>query len=167
MNLIKKYSNRRLYDTTKSRYIGLDELAETVRGGTDVRVVDAKTNTDLTQVTLAQIIFESKNAARLLPVPLLTQLIRLSDDALAEFLGQYLAAALDLYLQAKQGAQTLSPYMPFASVPFTASSAFARLFGGVAPSAPPAPPPAPPSGEVAALRRELDELKASWRKRRK
>ena len=167
MDLIKKYSNRRLYDTAKSRYISLDELAETVRSGTDVRVVDAKTNADITQVTLAQIIFESKNAARLLPVPLLTQLIRLSEDALAEFLGQYLAAALDLYLQAKQGAQTLSPYMPFASVPFTASSAFARLLGGAGAPAPPPSPPPPPPGEVAALRRELDELKASLRKRRK
>jgi len=157
MELIKKYGNRRLYDTSRSRYISLDELAATVRGGRDVRVVDAKTGADLTQLTLAQIIFESKSAARLLPAQLLTQLIRLSDDALAEFLGQYVGAALDLYLQARQGAQALAPYVPFGGLPFGAPNPFARMWG--------APPP--PAGEVAALRRELDELKASLRKRRK
>jgi polyhydroxyalkanoate synthesis repressor PhaR len=169
MELIKKYSNRRLYDTTRSRYISLDELAETVRSGKDVRVIDAKTEADLTQLTLAQIIFESKSAARLLPPQLLTQLVRLSDDSLAEFLGQYVSAALDLYLQAKQGAQTLAPYIPFGAMPFGAQNPFARLWSTTAPTAPtaaPAPAPAPP-GEVAALRRELDELKAFLRKRRK
>jgi polyhydroxyalkanoate synthesis repressor PhaR len=170
MELIKKYSNRRLYDTTRSRYISLDELAETVRAGKDVRVVDAKTGADLTQLTLAQVIFESKSAARLLPPQLLTQLIRLSDDALAEFLGQYVSAALDLYLQARQGAQSLAPYIPFGAMPFGAQNPFARLWSTPAPAAPPAPAPAPasaPPGEVAALRREMDELKASLRKRRK
>lgn len=170
MELIKKYSNRRLYDTTRSRYISLDELSETVRAGKDVRVVDAKTGADLTQLTLAQVIFESKAAARLLPPQLLTQLIRLSDDALAEFLGQYVSAALDLYLQARQGVQALSPYVPFGSMPFGNQNPFARLWSMPAPVAAPASPPAPspaPPGEVAALRRELDELKASLRKRRK
>jgi polyhydroxyalkanoate synthesis repressor PhaR len=170
MELIKKYSNRRLYDTTRSRYISLDELAETVRAGKDVRVVDAKTEADLTQLTLAQIIFESKSAARLLPPQLLTQLIRLSDGALAEFLGQYVSAALDLYLQAKQGAQALAPYVPFGAMPFGAQNPFARLWSTPAPSAapPPAPAPAPaPPSEVAAIRRELNELKASLRRRRK
>ncbi|HEY3352635.1 MAG TPA: polyhydroxyalkanoate synthesis regulator DNA-binding domain-containing protein [Polyangia bacterium] len=175
MDLIKKYSNRRLYDTVKSRYIALEELAETIRGGTDVRVVDAKTGADLTQITLAQIIFESKNAARLLPVPLLVQLIRLSDNLLAEFMGQYVSAALDLYLQMKQGAQSLAPYLPFGSLPFGPASAFSRFFGAGAAAAPPttaAPAPAPtawpapaaapaPESDVAAMRRELDELKAA------
>jgi len=170
MELIKKYSNRRLYDTTRSRYISLDELAETVRSGKDVRVVDAKTEADLTQLTLAQIIFESKSAARLLPAQLLTQLIRLSDDALADFLGHYVSAAFDLYLQARQGAQALAPFNPFGAMPFGGQNPFARLWSTPAPAAapPPAPAPAPPSqGDVAALRRELDELKASLRKRRK
>ena len=170
MELIKKYSNRRLYDTTRSRYISLDELAETVRSGKDVRVVDAKTEADLTQLTLAQIIFESKSAARLLPAQLLTQLIRLSDDALADFLGHYVSAAFDLYLQARQGAQALAPFNPFGAMPFGGQNPFARLWSTPAPApvppAAPSPPPVP-QGEVAALRRELDELKASLRKRRK
>src|SRR5437016_11516826 len=85
--LVKKYGNRRLYDTDQSKYITLEELAETVRQGKDVRVVDAKTGEDLTTATLAQIIIEWRGAARLLPQALLVQLIRMGDDSLAEFLG--------------------------------------------------------------------------------
>ena len=87
--LVKKYGNRRLYDTEESRYITLEELAGTVRQGKDVHVVDAKTGEDLTTATLAQIIIEGRGAGRLLPPALLVQLIRMGDDALAEFLGQY------------------------------------------------------------------------------
>jgi polyhydroxyalkanoate synthesis repressor PhaR len=177
--IVKKYSNRRLYDTDESRYITLEELTEKIRSGADVRVVDAKTGDDLTQATLTQIILETP-AARLLPVPLLSRLIRMQDDTLGEFFSQYVSAALDLYLQAKQGAQAMTPYFPFASVPFAATNAFARLFtgGGHAPEPPPPPPPArrertrPEATEAArdsdvqALRRELDELKREMRRRR-
>src|SRR6185437_10430720 len=83
--LIKKYGNRRLYDTGESRYITLDELASKIRAGGDVRIVDAQSGEDLTQATLVQVVLEGGNAAKFLPVQLLTQMIRLSDDALAEF----------------------------------------------------------------------------------
>lgn len=126
--VVKKYSNRRLYDTGESRYITLDELAAKIRTGLDVRVIDAKTNGDLTQATLAQIILESRRAARLLPIPLLTQLIRMGDDALAEFFSKYMSFALEFYIQARQGAQAMAPFNPFATVPFAASSALARFF---------------------------------------
>ena len=142
--LIKKYGNRRLYDTAQSRYVTLEELAETIRDGADVRVVDAKTHADLTQATLTQIIIESRNAAGMLPVPLLTQLIRLGDDALAEFLGRYLAGALDMYLQARRGLQAAQVFNPFAMwmpQPFAA------------------PHNEPERDDVADLRRELDELR--------
>ncbi|HWM88521.1 MAG TPA: polyhydroxyalkanoate synthesis regulator DNA-binding domain-containing protein [Kofleriaceae bacterium] len=179
--VIKKYGNRRLYDTEDSRYITLDELADKIRTGTDVRVVDAKSGEDLTQTTLTQIIIEGRSAARLLPVGLLAQLIRLNDDALAEFLGRYVGAALELYLQSRRGAETALPYNPFATLPFAASSALARLFmsplgwaGEPAQPMQPAPmtpPPGPPGRgeetEVAALRRELDELKRSLGRGRK
>lgn len=180
MMVVKKYSNRRLYDTSESRYITLEELAEKIRAGAEVRVADAKTDEDLTQATLAQIILESRGASRLLPVPLLVQLIRMGDDALTEFLGRYLSSALEMYLQVKQGAQAIAPYNPFANLPFAATNALARLFTSVspwgaepAPMAPPPPPSAQPApagasaGDVAALRRELDELKAAMRKKRK
>ncbi|HEY1552488.1 MAG TPA: polyhydroxyalkanoate synthesis regulator DNA-binding domain-containing protein [Kofleriaceae bacterium] len=189
--LIKKYGNRRLYDTGDSRYITLDELAAKVRGGADVRVVDAQNGEDLTQATLVQVVLEAGSAAKFLPVQLLTQMIRLSDDSLAEFFSRYVTSALDLYLQAKRGVQTLSAYNPLTQIPMAASDALARMwmgspfaaaqYGGYAPSyvaPPPHPPPvdvepeptppAPPApsehnGDVAAMRRELDELKQVMR----
>lgn len=166
---IKKYSNRRLYDTDQSRYVTLEELEDTIRNGTDVRVVDAKTGEDLTGPTLTQIIIEGRKAARLLPVPLLLQLIRLGDDALAEFFGRYVTGALELYLSAKRGAQAIAPLNPLATLPFAASDALARMwmatpFGRSADATPP-PEPAPRphdvsrDDDVASLRRELEELK--------
>ncbi len=167
--IVKKYSNRRLYDTSDSRYITLEELAEKVRHGEEVRVVDAKTNEDLTAATLTQILVEGRGAARLLPVPLLIQLVRLGDDALAEFLGQYMRWALEVYLNAKQGSQQFVPYNPLAGAPFGAADALMRLFGGgmVRPEPPSAPPPAAADGEIAELRRDLEELKRTVKKRRR
>jgi polyhydroxyalkanoate synthesis repressor PhaR len=181
--LIKKYGNRRLYDTAESRYITLEELAAIIQAGSEVRVVDAKSGADLTQATLTQIIIESRDAARMLPVPLLTQLIRLGDDALAEFLGFYLSNALEMYMQARRGLQAAAVYNPFAQVPLSATEALARMwmaspFGGGPPPPAAAPSPAashngPPAAEpdradvsgqrneLAELRRELDELKRS------
>lgn len=143
--VVKKYGNRRLYDTELSRYVTLEELEERIREGADVRVVDAKTSDDLTQQTLAQIILESRGASRLLPVPLLTQLIRMKDEALTEFLGQYLGSALELYLVARKRAQAISPYMPLATMPFAATNALARLWMGANQLFTPegAPPPFP------------------------
>jgi polyhydroxyalkanoate synthesis repressor PhaR len=134
--LIKKYGNRRLYDTGDSRYITLEELATKIRMGADVRVVDAQTGDDLTQQTLAQLVLETGNAAKFLPVQLLTQMIRLSDDALAEFFSRYVTGALDLYLQAKRGVQSLQTYNPLAQLPVAAGDALARMWMG-GPFAPP------------------------------
>jgi polyhydroxyalkanoate synthesis repressor PhaR len=173
MMVVKKYSNRRLYDTEDSRYITLDELAEKIRKGADVRVVDAASDEDLTQATLAQIILESRGAGRLLPVPLLTQLIRMGDDALAEFFGRYVSWALETYVQARQGAQQLAAMNPFAPYPFMGGmggNPFGSFFRSEPPPAPPAPSPPPtaaPREDVADLRRELDELRAELRKKRK
>ena len=177
--LIKKYGNRRLYDTGDSRYVTLEELAARIRAGNDLRVVDAQTGEDLTQQTLTQIVLETGNAAKFLPVQLLTQMIRLSDDALAEFFSRYVTGALDLYLQAKRGVQTLAAYNPLTQLPMAAGDALARMWMGSpfmpAYQAPPAPPPAPapvvePEAEaaprnddVAAMRRELEELKQAVR----
>jgi polyhydroxyalkanoate synthesis repressor PhaR len=130
VRLIKKYPNRRLYDTTDSVYITLDELTSRVKGGADVRIVDASTGEDLTQQTLAQMLFDGRGAARFLSVSLLTQLVRLGDDALAEFMGRYVATALELYFQSRRGAQAISPLNPFATLPFAATEALARLLNG-------------------------------------
>jgi polyhydroxyalkanoate synthesis repressor PhaR len=151
VTLIKKYGNRRLYDTGESRYITLEELADKIRGGEDARVVDAKSGADLTQVTFAQIILESRGGAKLLPVGVLARLIRMRDDVLSEFFGRYLSTALEMYLQARRGAQSFFPfpYMnPYMETPMVAEAP-------------------PPRDDVADLRRELDELKKSMRKKKR
>src|SRR5262245_33673608 len=146
--VVKKYSNRRLYDTEDSKYITLDELAQKIRKGRDVRVVDAGSEEDLTQATLTQIILESGRAARLLPVHLLTQLIRMEDDELADFFNRYMAWAMELYAQAKSGARAIAPLNPFATLPFQATSALARWFTGAGQQGY-EPPPPPPTVNVA------------------
>ena len=183
--IVKKYSNRRLYDTVESRYITVDELAQKIRRGIDATVVDAKTNEDLTQATLTQIILESRGGAKLLPVPLLTQLIRMDNEALAEFFSRYMGWALEIYMRARSQAQAISPYVPLATVPFSATNALARMMMGSSPwgngaesSMPqqqhqtPLPPPPPmvthstTSDDVAELRRELEKLKRVVNKKR-
>ena len=96
--LIKKYGNRRLYDTAGSRYVNLDDLAAHIRAGREVRVVDAKTGQDLTRVVLTQIITEdAKDKPTGLPLELLRQLIIASDEVRQEFLMWYLKSAFDTY----------------------------------------------------------------------
>ncbi|HSI06044.1 MAG TPA: polyhydroxyalkanoate synthesis regulator DNA-binding domain-containing protein [Myxococcota bacterium] len=152
--LVKKYNNRRLYDTDASRYIRLDEIAARIRAGADVRVEDAKTGADLTAPTLAQIIFEDQNAARLLPPALLVQLIRMGEEPLADFLGRYVSWAFELYQQTRNGLGSF--YNPFAAP---------RPFPSPAPAPPPVPPAEPPAptaqDELKELRREMAELRRS------
>ncbi len=162
--IVKKYGNRRLYDTDASRYITIGELTDHIQRGAEVTVLDAKTGQDLTQVTLTQVIIEGRRAGHLLPTPLLHQLIRLGDDALAEFLGRYVTAALEMYLQAKQSAQAFAPMNPFASFNPFAGGGFLRAFGD---GKRPPPPAAAPTTDVESLKRELDALKKSLRKRKK
>ena len=164
--LVKKYGNRRLYDTESSRYITLEDLTQRIREGAEVKVVDAKTGADLTQPTLTQIIIEGRGADTLLPAPLLHQLIRLGDDVLADFLGRYVQGALELYLQAKKTSQTLMPFNPFAQLASFMSGG-QGYGGGWSPPPPQPAPAAPPPSDVESLRRELDELKKSLGKRRK
>jgi len=96
--VIKKYSDRRLYDSSASRYVKLDEIARKVRDGIDVKVVDARSGRDLTHLTLSQIVLEAARQRELpLPLQFLQQLVRASDKATHEFLSWYLNSTLDLY----------------------------------------------------------------------
>src|SRR4051794_10832856 len=122
MILVKKYPNRRLYDTQASRYITLDELQALIRRGQDVLVQDASTGVDLTQETLTQIILERGNG-RILPSTLLMRLIRLDDEALGEFLTRYVGWALEVYVNAKDRAKSFLPMNPLATAPFAATDA--------------------------------------------
>ncbi|MBL8957774.1 MAG: hypothetical protein JNK82_43765 [Myxococcaceae bacterium] len=164
--LVKKYGNRRLYDTEASTYITQDELAQRIRKGADVTVVDAKTGADLTQQTLTQLIIEGRGAGAFLPVGLLHQLIRLGDDALAEFFNRYVQLALEMYLQVKSGASSLGAFNPFAALnPF--AGALMRQISPSQPAGAAPPPPPAANNDVENLRRELEELKRSLRPRRK
>ena len=87
----KKYANRRLYDTEQSKYVTLPQLADYIRAGREVIIVDAKSGEDVTAFTLTQIVLEeAKNKNALLPVPLLHLIIRYGDNLMAEFFEKYL-----------------------------------------------------------------------------
>jgi polyhydroxyalkanoate synthesis repressor PhaR len=105
--VIKKYANRRLYDTSGSRYINLEDIAALVRNGKDLQVVDAKTGEDLTRVTLTQIIVEdAKGQPTGLPLELLRQLIVASDRVGQEFIMWYLKSAFDAYQKVQSSVQS-------------------------------------------------------------
>jgi polyhydroxyalkanoate synthesis repressor PhaR len=96
--LIKKYPNRRLYNTSSRTYVNLEDLAALIRRGQDLQVVDAKTGEDLTRVVLTQIIVEdAREAPTGLPLELLRQLIVASDRAGREFMMWYLKSAFEAY----------------------------------------------------------------------
>jgi polyhydroxyalkanoate synthesis repressor PhaR len=96
--VIKKYANRRLYNTETSTYVTLEDLATMVRGDRDFVVYDAKTGDDLTHSVLTQIIVEQENRVggqTLLPVPFLRQLIRFYDDSIGRMVPGYLQFSLE------------------------------------------------------------------------
>ncbi len=100
--IFKKYSNRRLYNTQKSSYVTLKEVADTVRQGEQIEVFDAKTKEDVTSYILTQIILEeAKNKNTLLPTPLLHLIIQYGDNVLIDFFEKYLRQIIDNYLQYK------------------------------------------------------------------
>jgi polyhydroxyalkanoate synthesis repressor PhaR len=101
--LLKKYANRRLYDTEKSRYVTLDQVANMIKEGRQVGVIDAKTKEDVTAFILTQILLEtarSRNA--LLPVPLLHLIIQYGEGVLEEFFDKYLQQTIENYLAYKR-----------------------------------------------------------------
>ena len=103
---IKKYGNRRLYDTAGSRYVNLETIAALIREGKQVQIVDAKTGQDLTRVTLTQIITEdAKDKPTGLPLELLRQLIIASDEVRQEFVMWYLKSAFDTYQKVQDAVQ--------------------------------------------------------------
>src|SRR5438552_16735108 len=94
---IKKYANRRLYNTGTSTYVTLEDLAVMVKAGEDFVVYDAKTNEDITRSVLAQIIFEqeSKEGQSLLPITFLRQLIRFYGDSMQMLVPRYLEVSIE------------------------------------------------------------------------
>jgi polyhydroxyalkanoate synthesis repressor PhaR len=94
--VIKKYANRRLYNTATSTYVTLDDLSAMVKSGTDFLVYDAKTGEDITRSVLTQIIFEEENkGVNLLPINFLRQLIRFYGDSMQAFVPGFLEFSLE------------------------------------------------------------------------
>ncbi|HTR25403.1 MAG TPA: polyhydroxyalkanoate synthesis regulator DNA-binding domain-containing protein [Terriglobales bacterium] len=154
--LIKKYGNRRLYDTAGSRYVNLDDLAALVRQGKDVKVVDAKSGRDLTRVVLTQIITEdAKDKPTGLPLELLRQLIIASDEVRQEFLMWYLKSAFDTYQKVQDAVQHRLTEVHSAIL--SPVDMMRRFLGTVAP---PSPAQNTGEGEVDALRRRVAELES-------
>ncbi len=103
---IKKYANRRLYDTESSAYITLDRLAQMVREGREFEVVDAKSGEDITRQVLTQIIVdEESRGSTMLPLSFLKQLIGLYGNSMQSFVPQYLEAAMDAFQRNRSAAR--------------------------------------------------------------
>jgi len=151
--VIKKYGNRRLYDTSASRYVNLDEIAALIRKGKLVQVVDAKTGEDLTRVTLTQIITEdAKDKPSGLPLELLRQLVVASDQAGQEFITWYLKSAFESYDKVQAAVRNrLSDVQSAIFSPVETIKRFAGERDREGPSG---------EDEVDALRRRVAELEA-------
>ena len=117
--VVKKYANRRLYNTESSSYITLDTLAEMVRGGRDFVVYDAKSGEDITRGVLTQIIVEEENKGRaLLPTSFLRQLIGFYGDSMQNLVPRYLEQAMSSFARQQQEMrkamqQTMGNLFPF------------------------------------------------------
>ena len=168
---IKKYANRRLYDTESSTYITLDRLAAMIREGRDFEVVDAKTGDDITHQVLTQIIVEEEaRGGTMLPVNFLRQLIGLYGGSMQSAVPQYLEAAMDTFSknqEAMRGAFGGTVFADLAKRNMEMFESTSRAFAG--PAASKAKPTAEkkPSGdseleqlraELAALRDKIDRL---------
>ena len=100
VTIIKKYANRRLYNTSSSSYITLDDLAKMVRENVEFQVVDAKSGEDITHSILTQIIMdEEANGGQMLPVSFLRQLIGMYGNSMQNLMPSYLEASMDNFRQ--------------------------------------------------------------------
>jgi polyhydroxyalkanoate synthesis repressor PhaR len=145
--VIKKYENRRLYDTAGSRYVNLEEVAQMVREGTDVQVVDAATGEDLTRLILTQIIMEdAKGRDSAFPLDMLRQMVMTSGATSQEALLKYMKTTLEMYQNA---------YRAF--TPSATPLDFMKSMMGSGWPPEPASAPKTPS-EVEELRRRVEEL---------
>jgi polyhydroxyalkanoate synthesis repressor PhaR len=168
MVTIKKYGNRRLYNTESSSYINMEQLAELIQGGAEVQVVDAKTGEDLTREVLLQVVMEVLHGGDLFPVSMLRRIIRSTgSNPWARMMNQQLVSGLRLLSSQLDQAERVFELghlsgMPGMSAPFG--------FPGTQPPKPsPRPEPAPPSPPEPeptqepkddSAKQQLDELRA-------
>lgn len=100
--LIKRYGNRRLYNTETSSYVNYQELIKLIRDGHDVKVIDSRTKADVTKAVLMQVILEEEKNQSVLPVSFLFQLIRARESAVQDFFKNYLSSSFEAYLKTKE-----------------------------------------------------------------
>lgn len=172
--VVKKYANRRLYNTESSSYITLDTLAEMVRSGRDFVVYDAKTGEDITRSVLTQIIVEEESKGRaMLPTGFLRQLIGFYGDSMQSVVPKYLEQAMGAFAaqqeqMSKAVQQTMGPFFPsgLEEVGRQNRAMMERAMNLFTPFLPqeraaeakPAPARAT-DGELAALRAEVESLR--------
>ncbi|HYD37060.1 MAG TPA: polyhydroxyalkanoate synthesis repressor PhaR [Allosphingosinicella sp.] len=165
--IIKKYANRRLYDTESSSYITLERLAEMVRQKREFKVVDARSGEDITHNVLTQIIMDEESRGQtLLPVSFLRQLIAMyGGGQMHAMLPQYLEASLEAFQQGQsQMREVLSSAFtanPFAELARRNMEMFQAAATG---RAPPPPPEGGREAELERLRAELADLQAKVEK---
>ena len=165
---VKKYANRRLYNTETSSYITLEHLAAMTREGREFRVVDAKTDDDITHNVLTQIIMEEEGRGEtMLPVSFLRQLIAMYGDSMQAMVPGYLEASMDSFRRnqtqfksAVEGAFANSPFAEIAKRNFAMFEAATIAFKpeGKAGAKPPASAPSKDE-EIASLKAELAALR--------
>jgi polyhydroxyalkanoate synthesis repressor PhaR len=162
---IKKYANRRLYDTESSSYVTLDRLAQMIREGRDFVVVDAKTGEDITHQALTQIIVEeeARSGATMLPASFLRQVIGLYGNSMQTMVPGYLDAAMQSFAKNQAAFKDAFGSNLFADMAKRQMALFeqgAKALTGVAvPRSPESPGAASDKDEVAALKAELDALR--------
>ena len=158
---IKKYANRRLYDTESSTYITLDRLAQMVREGREFEVVDAKTGEDITRQVLTQIIVdEESRGSTMLPLNFLKQLIGLYGNSMQNFVPQYLEAAMEAFQRNQSAVKDAFSGNVFADLAKRNMAMFedaSRAFSG---KGKPKAEAKPSSSEVDQLKAELAALQA-------
>jgi polyhydroxyalkanoate synthesis repressor PhaR len=172
--IIKKYENRRLYNTLTSQYINQEQVAQLVRDGHDVRVIDAANGEDITRLILAQIVLEdAKTSDSVFPLDVLRQMIVASGRATQEGALRYMRAMMDMYQNAYRA-------MPAPMNPFEVFSSWGQSVGNKNTTEATASPdldasttsPASKSrthengSEVAELRRRIDELEGALKARK-
>ena len=167
--IIKKYANRRLYNTESSSYITLEHLAEMVRAKREFKVVDAKTGEDITHNVLTQIIMEQESSGKtMLPASFLRQLIAMYGDSMQGLVPQYLEASMEAFQRNQsqfRDAMTGAFATPFAEMAKRNMEIFAAATGAK-PERDAAPEPqadtkaelAELKEQMAALQRKLDKL---------
>ncbi|MBX7174143.1 MAG: hypothetical protein K1X72_24435 [Pyrinomonadaceae bacterium] len=101
--IIKRYGNRRLYNTETQTYVNYQDLIKLVQDGQDIKVVDSTTKEDVTKAVLIQLILEEeKDKKSILPTPFLFQLLRSREESVQDFFTNHLSASFDAYLKTKE-----------------------------------------------------------------